>query len=405
VSGDRASVPVEPLRKAKPSQYTRPPVDLYEHQGKELFARFGIPISEGRLAKTPQEARAAAEELGGPVVVKAQVLTGGRGKAGGIKLAADPDEAEQRAGEILGLDIRGHVVERLWVERASDIAKEYYLSVTFDRGEKKPLFMFTTEGGVDIEEVAATRPDALVRLHVDPLVGFQPFEARRLVYGAGVEDPDEQKQIAAIVEKLYRAFVESDAMLCEINPLIVTPEGEVRALDSKFTVEDNALYRHPDLAALRDAGAADPQERLAREKGVTYVKLDGEIGILGNGAGLVMSTLDVITQVGGRPANFCDLGGGGDAQGVVDALEVITSDPRVRAIFFNIFGGITRCDEVARGILTALERMAIELPIVVRLDGTNAEEGRRLLAEAAPTNLHVEDTMLSAAKRAVELTR
>jgi succinyl-CoA synthetase beta subunit len=265
--------------------------------------------------------------------------------------------------------------------------------------------MFTTEGGVDIEEVAATRPDALVRLHVDPLVGFQPFEARRLVYGAGVEDPDEQKQIAAIVEKLYRAFVESDAMLCEINPLIVTPEGEVRALDSKFTVEDNALYRHPDLAALRDAGAGDPQERLAREKGVTYVKLDGEIGILGNGAGLVMSTLDVITQVGGRPANFCDLGGGGDAQGVVDALEVITSDPRVRAILFNIFGGITRCDEVARGILTALERLTIDLPIVVRLDGTNAEEGRRLLAEAAPTNLHVEDTMLSAAKRAVELSR
>jgi succinyl-CoA synthetase beta subunit len=380
-------------------------VDLYEHQGKELFARFGIPVSDGRLATTPQEARAAAEELGGPVVVKAQVLTGGRGKAGGIKLAADPDEAEQRAGEILGLEIRGHVVERLWVERASDIAKEYYLSVTFDRGEKKPLFMFTTEGGVDIEEVAATRPEALVRLHVDPLVGFQPFEARRLVYGAGVEDPDEQKQIAAIVEKLYRAFVESDAMLCEINPLIVTLEGEVRALDSKFTVEDNALYRHPDLAELRDADAGDPQERLAREKGVTYVKLDGEIGILGNGAGLVMSTLDVITQVGGRPANFCDLGGGGDAQGVVDALEVITSDPRVRAIFFNIFGGITRCDEVARGILTALERLTIDLPIVVRLDGTNAEEGRRLLAEAAPTNLHVEDTMLSAAKRAVELSR
>jgi len=380
-------------------------VDLYEHQGKEVFARFGIPVSEGRLATTPEEARAAAEELGGPVVVKAQVLTGGRGKAGGIKLAADPDEAERRAGEILGLDIRGHVVERLWVERASDIAKEYYLSVTFDRGEKKPLFMFTTEGGVDIEEVAATRPEALVRLHVDPLVGFQPFEARRLVYGAGIEDPGEQKQIAAIVEKLYRAFVESDAMLCEINPLIVTPDGEVRALDSKFTVEDNALYRHPDLAALGDAAGGDPQERLAREKGVTYVKLDGEVGILGNGAGLVMSTLDVITQAGGRPANFCDLGGGGDAQGVVDALEVITSDPQVRAILFNIFGGITRCDEVARGILTALERMTIELPIVVRLDGTNADEGRRLLAEAAPANLHVEETMLSAAQRAVELSR
>ena len=378
-------------------------MDLYEYQGKELFRRFGIPVSEGRLATTPEEARAAAEELGGPIVVKAQVLTGGRGKAGGVKLANGPDEAEARAREILGLDIRGHVVRRVWLEQASEIAKEYYLSLTFDRGEKRALFMFTTEGGVEIEEVAARNPDALIRLHVDPLEGFQPWQAPRLIYGAGVDDPSEQKQISAIVARLYDCFVGCDGMLCEINPLIVTPTGEVKALDSKFTVDDNALYRHQDIADMRDAAGADPQETLAREKGVTYVKLDGEVGVLGNGAGLVMSTLDVIALAGGRPANFCDLGGGGSAEGVVDALEVIESDPQVRSILFNIFGGITRGDEVARGILAALERMTIEHPIVVRLDGTNAEEGRRLLQEAAPPNLHVEPTMLDAARRAVEL--
>jgi succinyl-CoA synthetase beta subunit len=378
-------------------------VDLYEYQGKELFARFGIPVSDGRVAATSEEAQAVAEELGGRVVVKAQVLTGGRGKAGGIELADGPEEARAAAEGILGMDIRGHVVRKLWIEQASDIAKEYYLSVTFDRGEKKPLFMLTTEGGVDIEEVAERSPEALARLHVDPLVGFQPYQARWLCFTAGIEDTDEQKQVIALVGRLYAAFVECDAMLCEVNPLVVTPDGEVRALDSKFTVDDNALFRHTDIGEMRDLEAADPQERMAREKGVTYVKLDGEIGILGNGAGLVMSTLDVIDQVGGRPANFCDLGGGGDAEGVVDALEVITSDPQVRGILFNIFGGITRCDEVARGILEALARMTIELPIVVRLDGTNAEEGRAMLVEAAQENLHVEETMLSAAERVVEL--
>ena len=378
-------------------------MDLYEYQGKQLFARFGIPVSEGRLATSPEEAHAAAEDLGGPVVVKAQVLTGGRGKAGGIKLADDAADAEGKAREILGLDIRGHVVRRLWIEKASDIAKEYYLSITFDRGAKKALYMLTTEGGVEIEQVAEENPEALARLRVDPLEGFQPYQGRRLIYGAGIADPNEQKQILAIIEKLYRCFVESDAMLCEINPLIVTPDGEVRALDSKFTVDDSALFRHPDIAEMRDVEAADPQERFAREKGVTYVKLDGAVGILGNGAGLSMSTVDVVVVAGGRPANFCDLGGGGDAQGVVDALEVITSDDQVRSIFFNIFGGITRCDEVARGILAALDQMRIELPIVVRLDGTNAEEGRKLLADAAPPNLHVAPTMLEAAERAVEL--
>jgi succinyl-CoA synthetase beta subunit len=378
-------------------------VDLYEYQGKQLFARYGIPVSEGRLATRPEEARAAAEEIGGPIVVKAQVLTGGRGKAGGVKLTDDPADAEAKARDILGLDINGHVVRKLWIEQASDIAKEYYLSITFDRGAKQPLYLLTTEGGVEIEQVAEENPEALARLHVDPLEGFQPYQARRLIYGAGIEDPGEQKQILGIIEKLYDCFVESDAMLTEINPLIVTPGGEVRALDAKFTVDDSALFRHPDIAEMRDVEAADPQERLAREKGVIYVKLDGDVGILGNGAGLSMSTVDVVVVAGGKPANFCDLGGGGDAQGVVDALEVITSDEEVRSIFFNIFGGITRGDEVARGILAALDQMRIELPIVVRLDGTNAEEGRRLLAEAAPPNLHVEPTMLEAARRAVEL--
>jgi succinyl-CoA synthetase beta subunit len=384
---------------------SRAPMDLYEYQGKQLFKQFGIPVSEGRLATTPDEARQAAEELGGPVVVKAQVLTGGRGKAGGVKLADDPADAEQKAKDIIGLDIRGHVVEKVWIETASDIAKEYYLSVTFDRGAKQPLFMFTTQGGVEIEEVAANDPDALVRLHIDPLEGYQPWIARRLVYGAGVADAGEQKQIADIIAKLYRCFVESDAMLTEINPLIVTPDGEVKALDSKFTVDESALYRHADIAEFRDTSAADPLESFAREKGVTYVKLDGEVGILGNGAGLSMSTVDVVVVAGGRPANFCDLGGGGSAEGVVDALEVITRDPQVKSIFFNIFGGITRCDEVARGILEALDRMKIETPIVVRLDGTNAEEGRAILAGAAPPNLYVEPTMLDAARKAVELAR
>ncbi len=378
-------------------------MDLLEYQGKQLFKQFGIPVSEGRLATTPEEARAAAEELGTQVVVKAQVLTGGRGKAGGVKLAEDPADAEQKARDIIGLDIRGHVVEKVWIEQASDIAKEYYLSITFDRGAKQPLFMFTTQGGIEIEDVAANDPDALVRLHVDALEGYQPWIARRLVYGAGVEDLNEQKQLADIIEKLYRCFVECDAMLTEINPLIVTLDGVVKALDSKFTVDDSALYRHPDIADFRDPGAADPFEAFAREKGVTYVKLDGSVGILGNGAGLSMSTVDVVVVAGGKPANFCDLGGGGSAEGVVDALEVITRDPQVKSVFFNIFGGITRCDEVARGILEALDRMKIDIPIVVRLDGTNAEEGRKILADAAPPNLHVSPTMLDAAKQAVEL--
>ncbi len=376
-------------------------VDLYEYQGKQLLGRYGIPVSAGRLASTPEEARRAAEELGGPVVVKAQVLSGGRGKAGGVKLAGSPADAAARAEEILGLVIRGHVTRRLWVESASEIAREYYLAVTLDRGAQRALLMFTTRGGVEIEQVAAESPEALVRVHVDPLEGYEPHHARALL--AGVADEGERAQLEAIAAALYRCFVESDATLCEINPLIVTPEGQVRALDAKVTIDDSALFRQAELAALRDSSAADPLEALARERGVIYVKLDGSVGIVGNGAGLSMATVDVVVAAGGRPANFCDLGGGGSAEGVVAALEVISSDPQVRSILFNIFGGITRCDEVARGILAALDQSSLELPIVLRLDGTNASEGRRILAEATRPNLHVEPTMLEAAARAVEL--
>jgi succinyl-CoA synthetase beta subunit len=377
-------------------------VDLYEYQGKQLFARYGIPVSDGVIAATPGEARAAAEELGGPVVVKAQVLVGGRGKAGGIQLAADPAEAERHAEAILGMDIKGHTVHRVWIERSSEIAREYYFSVTFDRGAKRPLLMLTTAGGIDIEEVAATTPERLARLHVDPLVGFQPFHARRLCFDARLP-PEEMRQAGDIMAAAYRAFVETDAMLVEINPLIVTPDGELRALDSKYTVDDNSLFRHPDIAEMRDLGALPPEERMALERGVTYVKLDGYIGILGNGAGLVMSTLDVVAGAGGEPANFLDVGGGAQADEIVTAMEVLLSDPNVRAVLFNVFGGITRCDEVARGILTALDRLDVRVPMVVRLDGTNDVEGRQLLADAAPPNVHVEETMLGAAERVVEL--
>ncbi len=377
-------------------------MDLYEHQGKELFARYGIPTGEGRVATTVDEARAAAAELGGKVVVKAQVLAGGRGKAGGIAVVDGPDAAAEAAGRILGLDIKGHVTRRLWVERAISIAREYYFSITFDRGAKAPLFMLSTMGGMDIEAVAVDHPDRLARIHLDPAIGFQPFFARRLLYAAGVP-AEEHRAVAAIIEQAYRAFTELDLMLIEVNPLAVLDDGQVVAADAKVTIDDNALYRHADLAELRDVSAADPQEQMARERGVTYVKLDGSIGILGNGAGLVMSTLDVVDQVGGSPANFLDVGGGAQADEIVAAMEVILSDPKVEAVLFNIFGGITRCDEVARGILDALDKLEVGVPLVVRLDGTNDVEGRKLLQDAAPPGLHVERTMLEAAERVVEL--
>ncbi len=382
-------------------------MDLYEYQGKRLFARFGIPVSEGALATTAGEARAAAEQIGGEVVVKAQVLAGGRGKAGGIKLAANPEEAEREAAAILGMDIEGHVVRRLWIESASQIAREYYFSITFDRAAKRPLLMLTTEGGIDIEQVAHDTPDKLVRVHIDPLAGLLPRDVEGICAAAAIP-AGEVEQVGRIIEQAYRAFTETDALLVEINPLIVTTDGVVRALDSKYTVDDNALFRQPEIAEMRDVEATDPQEQLAHERGVNFVKLEGgDIGTLANGAGLAMSTLDVVAaagrRTGHRPANFLDVGGGADAEAIATAMEVLLFDRQVRAVLFNVFGGITRGDEVAQGILTALDRLGTTLPIVVRLDGTNADEGRRMLADSAPANVHVEATMLGAAARVVEL--
>ncbi len=376
-------------------------MDLFEYQGKQLLGAQGIPVPRGELARTPAEALAAAERIGGEVVVKAQVQVGGRGKAGGIKLAQSADEAGTHAQAILGMDINGHTVHSVWVEEASQIRAEYYASVTFDRGAKAPLVMLSGMGGVDIEEVAATNPQALARLHIDPLSGFQQHHARWLCYHAGI-DPEAITGVVAILTQLYAGFVACDALLMEINPLIVTTDGRVVALDAKVSIDNNALYRHPELAAMRDSAIADPQERMALERGVTYVKLDGDVGILGNGAGLVMSTLDVVALAGGRPANFLDAGGGSKADEVVTALEVLLSDDKVTSLLVNIFGGITRCDEVAEGLLVALERLGATLPIVVRLDGTNEAQGRAILAERAPANVRVEPTMLAAAKAAVE---
>jgi succinyl-CoA synthetase beta subunit len=377
-------------------------VDLLEYQGKQLFARHGIPVPEGRYAHGVTETTAAAEELGFPCVIKAQVQIGGRGKAGGIKVAHDSQEARDHAEAIFGMDIRGLTVRELWIERASDIAAEYYASIVFDRSAKAPLLMLSTKGGMDIEEVAESDPEAIARLHVDPLVGFQPFHGRRLAFEAGV-DADVVRPVAAMLAKLYEAFVAEEAMLVEVNPLIVTSQREVMALDAKVTLDGNSLFRHPENAELRDPSAEDVQEQMAKGRGLTYVKLDGNIGILGNGAGLVMSTLDVVALAGGAPANFLDAGGGSKADAVRAAIEVILSDTKVTAVLFNIFGGITRCDEVARGLIEAFSRIEVKVPFVVRLDGTNDQEGRRLLAEADLPNVYVEKTMLGAAARVVEL--
>src|ERR671928_208906 len=317
-------------------------------------------------------------------------------------LNAIQPEAEQHASAILGMDIRGHTVHELWVERASDIASEYYASIVFDRSAKRPLVMLSTQGGMDIEEVAERDPDAIARLHVDPLLGFQDFHGRRLAFEAGVAG-DVVRPIGTMLNRLYEAFVGEEAMLVEVNPLIVTKDREVMALDAKVTLDDNSLFRHPDNAGLRNIAAEDEQERMARERGLTYVKLDGNVGILGNGAGLVMSTLDVVAQAGGRPPNFLDAGGGSRAEAITQAVEVILSNANVSAVLFNIFGGITRCDEVARGLIEAFDQIKPDVPFVVRLDGTNDEEGRKLLAEATLPNVHTEATMLDAAKKVVEL--
>jgi succinyl-CoA synthetase beta subunit len=377
-------------------------MDLLEYQGKQLFRRHGVPVPEGAHADSVEGAVEAAEVLGFPVVIKAQVQIGGRGKAGGIKLAKDRDEAGRHAEAILGMDIRGFTVHELYVEKASSIAEEYYAAIVLDRSAKKPMAMLSRMGGMDVEEVAERDPEAMRMVHVDPLIGFQDFHGRRLAFEAGIAG-DLIRPVGAMLANLYEVFVREDATLVEVNPLLVTDEREVVALDAKVTVDGNALWRHPDLADLRDVSAEDRQERMAQERGLTYVKLDGNIGILGNGAGLVMSTLDVVAQAGGRPANFLDAGGGSKAEAITSAVEVILSDEKVTAVLFNIFGGITRCDEVARGLIEAFRHVEPDVPFVVRLDGTNDEDGRRLLAEADLPNVHTEATMLAAAERVVEL--
>jgi succinyl-CoA synthetase beta subunit len=379
-------------------------MDLLEYQGKQLFARHGLKVSLGEAVTTVQDAVTAANGVGYPVVVKAQVLIGGRGKAGGVKLAADESEAREHATNILGMGIHGHTVRTLWIEHASDIATEYYASVLLDRSAKQPLVMFSTEGGVEIEQVAEESPEKLVRRHVDALEGLSREEAVKIATDGGA-DADVIDGVADALVALYEVWLAEDATLAEINPLIVTPEREVRALDAKVSLDGNALYRHPENQELSDVENEDPIERRAKEQGVQYVALDGDIGIMGNGAGLVMSTLDVVAQAGGKPANFLDAGGGSDAAKVKQAVELILSNDQVKAVLINIFGGITRCDEVARGLIAAFEEIQPKVPFVVRLDGTNDVEGRKLLQEAALPNVHAAATMNEAAEKIVALAK
>jgi succinyl-CoA synthetase beta subunit len=377
-------------------------MDLLEYEGKQLFARHGLRVSPGKAVASVEEAVIAAGAVGYPVVVKAQVLIGGRGKAGGVKLAADESEAREHAQNILGMDIKGHIVRTLWIEHASDIASEYYASVLLDRSAKRPLVMFSVEGGVDIEQVAEESPEKLIRHHVDPLEGLSRAEAVKIATDGGV-DEDVVEGVADALVALYEVWMAEDATLAEINPLIVTPEREVKALDAKVSLDGNALYRHPENQSLSDTENEDPIERRAKEEGVQYVKLDGDIGILGNGAGLVMSTLDVVAQAGGSPANFLDAGGGSDAERIKQAVELILANDAVKAVLFNIFGGITRGDEVAKGLIAAFEEIKPSVPFVVRLDGTNDVEGRRLLDEAKLPNVYPARTMDEAAEKVVAL--
>jgi succinyl-CoA synthetase beta subunit len=379
-------------------------LDLLEYQGKQLFARHDVPVPAGEVADTVDGAAAAAHRIGYPCVVKAQVAIGKRGKAGGIKVARDENEARAHCEAILGMDIRGFTVHDLWIEQASEISAEYYASIILDRSEKKLLAMLSTMGGINVEEIAEKDPEALAKRHIEPGEGFGAEQAEELAGEAGIPEAA-REATAELLARLYSAFTASDATLIEVNPLVLTRSGEVVALDSKVTIDNSALFRHEELAALEDRSAQDPQERMAKERGLTYVKLDGNIGILGNGAGLCMSTLDVVAQAGGDPANFLDAGGGSKAEAIVDALEVILSDPKVDAVLFNIFGGITRCDEVAKGIIEASRQVELKVPLIVRLDGTNSEEGLGLLADAELPNLHVEKTMLGAADKVVELAR
>ncbi len=379
-------------------------MDLFEYQGKQYFARFGIPVSPGGVADTVDEAVAAATVAGFPVVVKAQVQVGGRGKAGGIKLAKNVDEVRLHAGNILGMDIKGHIVKRIWVEHASDIAEEYYASFTLDRSAKKHLLMMSAEGGVEIETVAATNPDAIQMLRIDPVDGLAREQARQIAIDAKL-NPRAIDGAADILVKLYECFTKGDCDLAEINPLILTPEGKVHALDAKVSLDNNASFRHPEWEELRATEELDAREQLARSKDLQYIGLEGSVGIIANGAGLAMSTLDVVNQVGGKAANFLDIGGGANADVMTAALEVINFDESVKAIFINIFGGITRGEEVAKGIVEALKRVELRAPIVIRLDGTNAEQGREILAAAGipSSKLVSKSTMLEAARAAVAI--
>ncbi|HVF77096.1 MAG TPA: ADP-forming succinate--CoA ligase subunit beta [Solirubrobacteraceae bacterium] len=379
-------------------------MDLLEYRGKQVLARYGVAQPPGRAATTVDEAAAAAEEIGFPLVVKAQVKIGGRGKAGGIKVATTLDEVREHAASILGMDIRGHTVHELYLERTAEIESEYYAAVVFDRSAKAPLVMLSTQGGMEIEQVAQEHPEALAMLHVDPLAGFHPFHARRLTYEAGIP-ADVVRPVGAMLATLYKAFVAEDATLVEINPLVITPDREVIALDAKITLDENAMFRHPENADLDASSDADPQEAMAKERGLTYVKLDGDIGIFGNGAGLVMSTLDVVAHAGGAPANFLDAGGGAKADAIAASVDVILSNPNVKAVLFNVFGGITRCDEVAKGIIDAYGLLKPTVPFVVRLDGTNDVAARKLLADADLPGVFAEATMDGAAARVVALAR
>ena len=379
-------------------------MDLFEYQGKQYFARYGIAVSAGGVAMTVDEAVAQAELAKYPVVIKAQVQVGGRGKAGGIKLANNADEVRLHAKNILGMDIKGHIVKRVWVEHASDIAEEYYASFTLDRSAKRHLLMLSSQGGVEIEHVAVVDPTAIVKLHVNPVEGLSLDSAKRAVVDARISEKA-QDGVAAMLLKLYECFTKGDCDLAEINPLILKPTGEVHALDAKVTLDDNAAFRHPEWDEYRATEELDDREKLAREKNLQYIGLDGSVGIIANGAGLAMSTLDVVNQVGGKAANFLDIGGGANAELMTAALEVINSDTKVKSIFINIFGGITRGDEVAKGIVEAMKRVKLRAPIVIRLDGTNATEGRAIIAAAgiAESQLISRSTMLEAARTAVEI--
>jgi succinyl-CoA synthetase beta subunit len=385
-------------------------VDLFEYQARDLFAEHGVPVLDAAVAETPEAAAAGAEQIGGgTVVVKAQVKTGGRGKAGGVKLAHSPQEAAEKAAEILGMDIKGHTVHRVMVAQGAKIAEEYYFSVLLDRANRRYLAMASREGGMEIEQLAVERPEALARVEVDPIVGIDEAKAREIVDAAGFAD-DLKDEIARVVQQLWQVYRDEDATLVEVNPLVRTEDGKVIALDGKVSLDENAGFRHPAHAQLEDKGAADPLEAAAKEKGLNYVKLDGEVGIIGNGAGLVMSTLDVVAyageEVGGvKPANFLDIGGGASAEVMANGLHIILGDPQVKSVFVNVFGGITACDAVADGIVQALKMLGDEAtkPLVVRLDGNNVVEGRRILAEAAHPLVTLEETMDGAARKAAEL--